>query len=343
MDKDILQKYFFLGFLLATSLLMFFLFLPFLTVIALSIILSIVLNPIYEKIKKYLGGRGGTASFLVVLVFIVVIMIPAILFTTKIINESTDLFGKITDSSSSSYVQKITNSIERPIQALYPGFNIDIDGYIKAGSQFIVNHLTTILSKVFDIVTGIVFIFFSLFFFLKDGERFKKILIAFSPLKDKYDEQIFDKLKQSVLSTVRGVLLIATIQGLIAGIGMTIFGLPNPALWGTLTAVVSLVPAIGTALVFIPSVLFMYISGNTPAAVGLFIWWVFAVSLIDNFLGPYLYSRGSEIHPLIMLFAVLGGLAFFGPIGFIFGPVSVALFFSLVEIYQDIILKKSSL
>ncbi len=102
-------------------------------------------------------------------------------------------------------------------------------------------------------------------------------------------------------------------------------------------------PGLGTTITFVPAIIYSYISGNIPHTLGLLVWWLCAVSLIDNFLGPYLYSRNVEIHQLIMLFSVLGGLAFFGPVGFMFGPLVVALFFTLIDIYQDLILGGKSL
>jgi predicted PurR-regulated permease PerM len=130
---------------------------------------------------------------------------------------------------------------------------------------------------------------------------------------------------------------------ILAGIGMWVFGIPNPTLWGSISAVASLVPGLGTALIFIPAVAYTYIAGNIPNAIGLLLWGTLIVGLVDNFLTPYLYSRSVDIHQLIMLFAVLGGLVVFGPIGFIFGPIVLAIFFSLIDIYQDIILEAKSL
>ncbi len=342
MERDAIQRYFFIGFLLAVSTLIFFIFLPFVKVIALAGILAVVLNPLYKNVVRRLGGREGWAAFLVVMIFIFTIIVPTLLLSAGLFNEAGNLFRKFSNQSEIDYLQRITSAIELPIQKYYPFFNLDVGSYLRLASGYIVNHLTTILGQVLDTLASIVFIFFSLFFFLRDGEKFKKILINLSPLKDRYDEMIILKLKQSIISTVKGVLLIALIQGLLAGVGLKIFGVPNPTLWGAISAIASLVPAFGTALVFIPIISYMYVIGDTASAIGLLAWWGLLVSSIDNFLAPYLYSKGTEIHQLVMLFAVLGGIAFFGPVGFIFGPVSVALLFSLIDIYQDLILNDKS-
>lgn len=342
MDKDILQKYFFTGLLLVVSVVILFIFLPFLEVLVLSTIFSVVLTPLHRKITKILKGREGTSALIVVLIFAVLVMVPFIFLTMQVLGESRDIYVQLTSASDIDYIQKVTTVIEQPIQRFFPDFSVDIGGFASLAADWITAHLSAILSSVLSIVTGIILIFISLFFFLRDGGKFKEILIGLSPLNDKYDEQIFTKVKQTITSTTIGVLLIAVVQGVLAGLGMWIFGVPNFTLWGSVSAVASLVPGLGTAIIFIPAVAYMLIIGNTAYAVGLILWGGIIVGTIDNFLTPYLYSRGVEIHQLLMLFAVLGGLVVFGPIGFIFGPIVLALFFALIDIYQNIILKKNS-
>ncbi len=343
MDKDLLQKYFFIGFLLIVSALIFFIFLPFLEVLVLSTIFGVVLTPLHRKISNALGKRESLGAFIVVLLFAVVVIVPFIFLTVQVFNESKDVYVQLTDNSDINYVQKVTEILEKPIQKFYPSFNLNIGEFVSLAANWITGHLSAILSSVLSIVTGIVLIFISLFFFLRDGAGFKKILIGLSPLSDNYDEQIFLQLKNTIIATVRGVLLISVIQGILAGIGLWIFGVPHFTLWGSISAVASLVPGLGTAVIFIPAVAYMYITGNTSYAVGLILWGGVIVGLVDNFLSPYFYTRGVEIHQLLMLFAVLGGLVVFGPIGFIFGPIILSLFFALIDIYQKIILKKHSL
>ncbi|KND47664.1 MAG: hypothetical protein AB201_01880 [Parcubacteria bacterium C7867-006] len=343
MDKDSLQKYFFIGLLFISTALVFFIFLPFLEVIVLSAIFAIVLSPLQKRLSRRLGGRNGLSAFILVLCFMVTVLTPSVFLTFKLLDESKSIYAQLTNNSEIDYVQKISNAIEKPIQKFSPEFSINVGELASIGADWITGHLTTILSSVFNIITDIVLIFFSLFFFLRDGEKFKGILMDLSPLNDKYDEQISLKVKQTVNTTFVSVLLIAIIQGVLSGFGMWIFGIPNPTLWGAVSAVASLVPGLGTTITFVPAIIYSYFSGNIPHMLGLILWWVLGVSLIDNLLSPYIYSRSVEIHQLIMLFAVLGGLAFFGPIGFIFGPIVVAVFFVLIDIYQDLILNAKSL
>lgn len=338
MDRSYLQTYFFVGLLLIATVLVFALFSPFLEVLVLSSIFGVVLTPLHRRIANKIGGRNGLSAFIVVILFAIVVITPTVFLTSQVINESRGIYTQLTSESQIDYIQKLTKTIETPVQKFIPDFSVDIGQYAGVFADWITGHLSTILSSVINIVTGIVLIFISLYFFLKDGKKFKDILINLSPLKDKYDDEIFIKIKQTINSTVRGVLLVAVVQGVLSGIGMWVFGIPNATLWGSISAIASLVPGLGTAVVFIPAVLYMYIAGNVPFAIGLLLWGGLIVGLVDNVLGPYLYSKGTEVHQLIMLFSVLGGLSVFGPIGFIFGPLIIGLFFALIDIYQNLIM-----
>ncbi|HEY4505654.1 MAG TPA: AI-2E family transporter [Candidatus Paceibacterota bacterium] len=343
MNTDLVQKYFFAGLFLLVTALIFFIFLPFLEVLVLSVIFAVLLTPLYERVSKDMYGKKGPAAFLVILLFTLVIIAPLVLLGGLILDEARDVYTNLSSQNQADYVQKLTGIIEGPIKSFYPTFSLNLGEIASAGADWLVGHLTAVLSKVFSIATGLILMLISLYFFLRDGAKFKKILVKLSPLNDKYDEQIFAKIKLTISATMKGVLLVAIIQGVLACIGMLIFGVPNAILWGSISAIASLVPGLGTAIVFIPAVAYMFILGNTAFAIGLIVWGVVVVGLVDNFLTPYLYSREIEVHPLITLFAVLGGLIVFGPIGFIFGPLVVALFFSLIEIYQGIISKNKNL
>lgn len=159
------------------------------------------------------------------------------------------------------------------------------------------------------------------------------MVVSWSPLQDSDDKMIFGKLERAIDSVVKGKLLIALIQGALTAFGFLMFGVPNAALWGMVAAVSALIPAIGTALVIAPAVAFLFLNGAVGGAVGLVVWGVGVVSIIDNVLGPKLMGRGLQLHSFVILLSVLGGIAFFGPVGFILGPLTVSLLFALMDIY----------
>jgi predicted PurR-regulated permease PerM len=132
------------------------------------------------------------------------------------------------------------------------------------------------------------------------------------------------------------------IQAVLATIGMTVVGIDRAVLLGGLVAIGAMIPGVGTGIVMIPVILFLFLSGSLVPAIALLIWSVVVVGLVDNFVGPQLMSRGNNMHPFIILLSVLGGLSLFGPIGFLVGPVVVTLFLVLLEIYNHYIVQEQS-
>jgi predicted PurR-regulated permease PerM len=171
---------------------------------------------------------------------------------------------------------------------------------------------------------------------LKDGAKLRQFVISLSPLADSYDELVLSRLGRAVNSVLKGTLTIALIQGVVSALGYMLFGVPNPLLWGTVTAIAALVPGVGTALILTPIVLFLFLTGNVPGAIGLAVWGAFAVGLVDNFLSPHLIGGGSQLHPLLVLISVLGGIGLFGAVGIFLGPLCLSLFMALLSIYADI-------
>jgi predicted PurR-regulated permease PerM len=211
----------------------------------------------------------------------------------------------------------------------------DLGTYAQRGLGIIVNNLGSIASSITGFFISLFIFYFGLYYLLKDGPAFAKYVVELSPLSDTDDKAILKKLERAVNSVIRGNLTIAFLQGIMSGIGYTIFGLPNSVLWGTATGFAALVPGVGTSLVMIPAVLYLLFSGSLWAGVGLLIWGMTAVGLIDNFLGPKLIGRGAKLHTFVVLLSVLGGLAFFGPAGLFLGPIAMSLLFALLSIYSN--------
>ncbi len=343
MQQDILQRYFFITALFVVGLVVFYVFYPFLEVLLLAVIFAVVLSPLHSKLTKVLFNKSSLSAVVVLILLAAVIITPAFFLGTRILDESKGLYNYLLSPNPVGLLNSFTLAVETPIQKIYPDFSLNANEYLSNGADLLTRHLTGILSGVVTLVISIILMFIAVYFFLKDGPRFKKIVVDLSPLNDKHDLKMWNKVRDTINTTIKGVILVALIQGILAGIGLWIFGIPNATLWGSISAIAALVPGLGTAIVFIPAILYTMFLGNTASAIGLLVWGVVVVGLVDNFLIPYIYSRGILIHPMIMLFAVLGGIIAFGPIGFVFGPIIIALFFSMIDIYEDLILDKSKI
>jgi len=339
MNKDTLQRHFFLGFFLVISIITLFVFWPFVKVLALSAILAVVLHPIYKKITLFLGNRPSLGALVVIILVAFVIAVPLTLVGVRIFDESQGLYFEVRGHES-EYLSRITDIIENTVHYVNPDFALNLEGYISQVMNWVVGNIGNLLSGTAGAAMSVLLVIISLFFFLKDGEKFKESFVHLSPLSNTYDRQILTKIEKTIGSVVKGVLLVALIQGVLAGLGLTIFGVNNATLWGAIAAVCALVPGLGTALVILPAIIYLYFTGAVAQAIGLLVWGVMVVGLVDNFLTPYFYSKGVSIHPLLVLFSVLGGLIAFGPLGFIFGPIILTLFFSLLDIYRELFAEK---
>jgi predicted PurR-regulated permease PerM len=194
--------------------------------------------------------------------------------------------------------------------------------------------LAFIVANIFSFILSLIIFFFSLYYFFKDGDRITKKFMDLSPLPIKHEKAIFLKFKEVSLAMLFGIFFTAIVQGVMAGIGYVVVGIPNPIFWATATGVFSLVPLIGTAAIWIPASIILLALGNYVGGIGLLLWGMLVVSTVDNFVRPFLIEGRAPVHPLMTFLAVLGGVFAFGLSGIIFGPLILNLLIAFLHIYE---------
>jgi predicted PurR-regulated permease PerM len=341
MNHHRIQLIFFSLFIFAVLALNFFIFLPYLSILFLGLVFAILFAPLHETILKFCNGRRTLAANLSVVVVFCVIVGPVSFLGTLLLDEASELYNSVLSVQEGEGLGKRIATFSEGLQGYFPYLDLnflegDAEVYLERGLSWFLSHFSVLFSGALKVIFGLFLMLLALFYFLRDGKKFLEALRDLSPLEDTYDKKIMARIVTAVNSVVRGHLVIGLLQGLLTGIGFALFGVPSPVIWGTIAAVASLVPTGGTALVIIPGILFVFFSSGIIFALGLTLWGVLAVGLIDNLLGPMLINRGIHIHPFLILLSALGGLAFFGPIGFIAGPVILALLFALLDIYPVI-------
>jgi predicted PurR-regulated permease PerM len=172
-----------------------------------------------------------------------------------------------------------------------------------------------------------------MFFFLVDGPGLLRQILSYIPLGSAQEDQLLERFISVTRATIKGSLLIGVIQGLLARLAFWAAGVPAAAFWGTVMVVLSIIPAVGSALVWIPAVAYLFIAGQTAAGLGLLAWCVVVVSSVDNFLRPLLVGRDARMSDLMILLSTMGGIVLFGALGFIVGPIIAALFVTIWHIY----------
>jgi predicted PurR-regulated permease PerM len=339
-----LQTYFFFTLCTIALILVVFIFLPFLTPCLLAALGSVIFQPLHRLVSRFISrGRenNSLSSLITICIVIVVVLVPIFFLGSQLYQETKNLYSSLVDESGRAQAISGLNTITSAFSERFLGFqstlsfeSFNVVEYAEKALSWIFSHLNSVFSSAAKIMLDAFIFLFALFYLLRDGAMFKKRLLSWSPLPDVADEQVLNKLQQAVRSIVSGTLIIGIIQGMLTGIGFALCGIPNAALWGCIAAIVALIPAIGTSLVLIPGILYLFITGNQPGAIGLALWGVVAVGLVDNVLGPRFMNRGLNIHPLLTFLAALGGIIFFGPIGFIMGPLALAFLVALLEIHD---------
>jgi len=261
--------------------------------------------------------------------------VPIFLLGIMLFQEAKDLVVNLPKGGLiTQYIEDHLSSVVDHINTIAPDANLELNitTYIKDAAGWIASNFSSLFSGIVKGTINVFLMVVALFFFLKDGEKIKQAILDWSPLGDDYDQGILNKMAIAINSVVKGSLLITIIQGILAGAGFMIFGVPSPILWGFVVMIAALIPGIGTALIIIPNVIYLYFATGLFGALGLLIWGIALVGLVDNFLRPILIERGIKIHPLLILLSVFGGIGFFGPLGFFAGPIVLSFVFALVDV-----------
>jgi predicted PurR-regulated permease PerM len=200
---------------------------------------------------------------------------------------------------------------------------------------FLVRSLAQVTRGTVGFFLQLFIMLYALFFFLASGRGILDRILFYAPMGPEDEARLMGKFVSVAKATVKGSLLIAIIQGTLMGLAFWIFGVPGPAFWGTVTVVGSLIPVVGAAIIWIPMVLYLLITGHGGASLGLLLWAAIFVSSVDNFLRPVLVGRDTRMSDLLVLLSTLGGLTLFGAVGFIVGPIVAALFVTVWDLYGE--------
>lgn len=333
MQTNSTERYFLFILLSITIILSLIILYPFLTVFILAAAFAVVLRPIYLWIKKYLVKNiSWLASLITIIIFLLGLCIPLFFVGKAIFNQTQDMYlNVISQGNSNHFIETIDASVNKWLPS---GFNFDVHSKITELMSSLSNNLANFFTSTFRSVIMFTLMIFTLFYLLKDGEEWKKGFINIFPLRDENTYEILTNLKKSINRIFKGSFIIAIAQGILAWIGFSIFGVPNPIIWAVVAGIASFVPTIGTSVVSVPAILFLFFTGMELQALGLLIWSAILIGTIDNILNPYIISKDTNIPSLFILFAILGGVSLIGPLGILIGPLVLSLLYSLISIYK---------
>lgn len=306
---------------------------PFLKLIAMAGILAVLFLPLYDYLAKKIKSESG-ASLLVILTIIIIIAVPLSFLSQSIVKEMIGFYDQHNVGGLWENRRLFVNNLPQAWQQTAGNLVNGASTRISVWAEGFVLNITDILSNVVGFFFSCFIIFFSLFFFLKDHHKIKQYIKNLLPLSSSQEDLIISKIINSVNGVVQGSFIIALIQGSASTIGFLLAGLPQPLFWGCITVISAFIPAVGTSLVIIPAIIYLFMFKSFASGIILLVWYAIVHLSIDNILGPKLIGSKAKMHPLLVVFSVVGGLQLFGPLGFLFGPIIMAIFVALVEVHQ---------
>ena len=306
----------------------------------LAAIFAGMFHPMYRKFVDWFGGRRALAALATVVVLILVVFIPLSIFVGIVAAQALEV--------THSVAPWIERQIEQPDQLdrllwsnprlewLQP-YQLQLMTKISelAGmvGSFLVNSVASATRGTASFILSTFVMLYAFFFFLLSGRQLLEKVLYYIPLEPEDENLMVEKFLSVTRATLKGSLVIGVVQGLLAGAGFAVAGIEGAAFWGTVMAVMSIIPAVGTGLVWVPAVIYLFVIGKTGMAIALGLWCLVVVGTVDNFLRPALVGRDTKMPDLMVLISTLGGLFYFGAVGFIIGPVVAALFIAVWEIY----------
>lgn len=345
MDKKTRVLIFLLSVLALTLAFAYVIAKPFLKPVAFAAILAIAAFPLHERVQKEFK-RPGLAALTTTLLIILLFIVPITLLLVRASNEAVVAAQKLSEKSASEggFTQFAMSLVERPMQWLgrYVDLSrVDIKGQVSARLNTISVSLLRIGAVVLGNFVGFIgdalISFVTLFFFLRDGKRILSLCERMIPLTALQTKRLLKGIGDSIVANVYGILAVGAAQGILAGTAMSIVGIHSAVLLGLAAAVCSLIPIVGPALVWAPATIYLFASGHVGKATFLLLWCTIVVGSADNIIRPWVIAGRVEIHPLVLLFALIGGGAAFGLLGLFLGPIVVSILIALFEIIPETI------
>ncbi len=312
----------------------------FLMAVLLAGIASALAQPLYTRLAKLFKGNKPAASIGTLAVIVLLIILPLGFLLGVVTAEAIKVGNNITP-----WVQdKIANPTQVTLWLQQQKFYNQVQPYeddilLKAGemvgylSKFFISSLSSATAGTVQFFFMLFIMLYSMYFFLIDGSALLNRILYYLPLRDEDERKLMGKFASVTRATLKGTAVIGALQGGLAGLAFLAVGIPSAIFWGTLMMVMSIIPGIGTGLIWVPAAIILVAGGSTAKGIGLAIFCGLIVGSIDNFLRPRLVGKDTQMPDLLILLGTMGGIAMFGILGFIIGPIVAALFVTIWEIY----------
>ena len=305
----------------------------------LAAIFTALCQPIHRRLVGWMGGRVGLASVVLLILLLIVIIGPMLAFFGLVAAQAVEVTAGIRPWVEEQIRHPDMGLISRHIAI--PDFLVPYEAqlYTKAGElagmvgQFLLSGLASATRGTANFLFLLFMMLYAMYFFMRDGASILDRILYYVPLENADERRMVDTFVSVTRATLKGSLVIGIVQGGLAGAAFAVVGITGAAFWGTVMAILSIIPGVGTALVWVPAAIWLAATGSAGAATGLTIWCLVAVGTVDNVLRPSHVGRDTKMSDLLIMLSTLGGLVLFGPLGLVLGPIVAALFVTVWDLY----------
>lgn len=322
--------------LVAVSLAFALILWPFYAAVFWATVLAILFAPLYRRLARAMRQRCSLAAFSTVILILVLVILPSALITGMLLQEGFQMYEKLRSGewNLGAYARRIYEALPPWTTALLDRFQLTnlsevqerFAAGLSRGLQFLAGQALNIGQNTLDFVVSFFIMLYLLFFLLRDGHMLTQRIRAAVPLRDELQRKLFRKFTEVIRATVKGTIVVAIVQGFLGGLIFWFLGIHAPVLWGVVMGFLSLLPAVGTGLVWVPAAIYLLATGSVWQGVVLIAYGILVIGLVDNLLRPILVGKDTKMPDYVILISTLGGMAAFGLNGFVIGPLIAAMF-----------------
>ncbi len=337
-DRQRLAPPFFLALIVATAAALFYVLGAFVPDLVIAFILVAMFRPLWKRLSARMGNRPWLASALVTTLVVLIVAAPVAFVLTTLGAEAVAMVQRVRAADSMAIASVVGERVESALRTAHVPVQHDqlVQATIQARdwlATHVLKETTAILGSTLSLIFHFLVVMISVFYLLVDSDRLRQFVFALSPLPDEQDQLLVTKFDDVARGILLGNGIGSALQGLLGGIAMAVVGLPSPVLWGTVMTLFAFLPLVGISVVTIPATLYLVLTGSAAKGVAFFVFCTAQGIFIENVIKTRLIGRSTRMHDLLVFLSVLGGIGAFGIMGLLYGPLIVAAFLTLSELY----------
>ncbi|HEX9788019.1 MAG TPA: AI-2E family transporter [Candidatus Binatia bacterium] len=335
----------FLLLVIAVSLAFAWILWPFYGAVLWGTILAILFAPLDRRLLRFLGQRRTIAALATVTIVLLIVILPVTLIGALLVQEALSVYEKFKSGELSfgRYLEQVLGVLPGWVSDLLNRFGLTNLGAMQErlstgllqGGQFVATRALNIGQNTFEFIINLCIVLYLLFFMLRDGDDLARRIKTAIPLYPDQQRELFNRFTTVIRATVKGNVVVAVVQGALGGLIFWFLDVHAPVLWAVVMAFLSLLPAVGAALIWLPVAIYFLVTGAMWQGIVLIAYGVLVIGLVDNILRPILVGKDTKMPDYVVLISTLGGMAIFGLNGFVIGPVIAAMFMAVWDIFAS--------